>query len=58
MIGDCEEFFQEVSERWEKSEYENLDKQIEEELKSSNISPEKKRELFLKRFELLKKIKN
>lgn len=58
MIGDCEEYFQEIYERWEKAEYEYLDKQIEEELKNSNLSPDRKRELFLKRFEILKKIKN
>jgi DNA primase len=57
-IGECEEYFQDISEIWEKSEYENMYRVIEEELKNSNISSEKKRELFLKKFELLKKIKN
>ena len=58
MINDTDEYFKEIAERWEKIEYEELEKRLEEELKSPNISQERKRELLLKRFELLKKIKN
>lgn len=57
-IGNTDEFFEEISERWEKMEYKELYNAIEEELKSSALSQEKKSELFMKKFELLKKIKN
>lgn len=57
-IGNTDEFFEEISERWEKLEYKELYNAIEEELKSSALSQEKKSELFMKKFELLKKIKN
>lgn len=57
-IKDPENYFNEVYERWEKLEYEELEKEIEKELKIDGITEERKRELMMRRFELLRKIKN
>lgn len=57
-IAEPDEYFNEVNERWEKLEYEEMERQIEAELKMENITSERRVELMAKRFELLKKIKN